>query len=283
VTQRVDGLLPRVADSLGLTFVEMLGGGEFGAALVTDADGRRLVLKAMPGEGWAPVFARGAALSARVRDGAPGYPIPAYVGTGVAEGGAWSLQEHLPGEVPPVLTAAHAHRLVELVHAHADRAEAHADADPVGRRLALELDGSVDRLAARDDTAALAATLGRALDDPEARALTRRTDVVHGDYHHGNVLAAGDAITAVFDWELAYVGDWRIDLLNLACWSQWLPDRFEPDATAALVAAAEEVCEPPVLARFTAIHALRQLDFDLRVHPDRLHLMVGVLERALFG
>jgi aminoglycoside phosphotransferase (APT) family kinase protein len=183
--------------------------------------------------------------------------------------------------VPEPFTAAHARRLLELVAAHAGAAGPSSDPDPVSRRLAVELDGAVDRLSARDDTTGLARMLGRALDDADAKALTRTEDVVHGDYHHRNVFTVGDEVTAVFDWELAYAGDWRIDLLNLACWAQWLPDQFEPDATATLVDAAEAACPPAVLARFAAIHCLRQLDFDLRVHPDRLPFLLDAIQRTV--
>lgn len=36
--------------------------------------------------------------------------------------------------------------------------------------------------------------------------------VVHGDYRLGNMLASGDTITAVIDWEIWTVGDPRVDL-----------------------------------------------------------------------
>lgn len=42
------------------------------------------------------------------------------------------------------------------------------------------------------------------------------TGVVHGDYRAGNALVADGRVTAVLDWELAYVGDVRFDLGYLA-------------------------------------------------------------------
>ena len=36
--------------------------------------------------------------------------------------------------------------------------------------------------------------------------------VVHGDFRLGNMLASGDSITAVIDWEIWTVGDPRVDL-----------------------------------------------------------------------
>jgi aminoglycoside phosphotransferase (APT) family kinase protein len=43
-----------------------------------------------------------------------------------------------------------------------------------------------------------------------------QTGVVHGDYRVGNVLVDDGRVTAVLDWELAYVGDVRFDLGYLA-------------------------------------------------------------------
>jgi aminoglycoside phosphotransferase (APT) family kinase protein len=39
-----------------------------------------------------------------------------------------------------------------------------------------------------------------------------RNGVVHGDYRIGNALVDGGRVTAVLDWELAYIGDVRFDL-----------------------------------------------------------------------
>jgi aminoglycoside phosphotransferase (APT) family kinase protein len=43
-----------------------------------------------------------------------------------------------------------------------------------------------------------------------------RVGLVHGDYRIGNALVAGGRVTAMLDWELAYVGDVRYDLGYLA-------------------------------------------------------------------
>jgi aminoglycoside phosphotransferase (APT) family kinase protein len=40
--------------------------------------------------------------------------------------------------------------------------------------------------------------------------------IVHGDYRIGNALVDGGRLTALLDWELAYVGDVRFDLGYLA-------------------------------------------------------------------
>ena len=273
MTARVDGLLSVVAAELELTVLEVLGGGELGAVLVRDADGDEAVLKALPGEAWAPVFARGATLCGLVRH-TEGYPAPRYLGVGTAAGAAWSLQERLPGATPPVLTEPLARRLVELAAVKADRAD--EPADPF-RRIDRTIDGAVDRLLGHDATRTIAQELTAALDRGRTSGL-RTTDVVHGDFHHRNVLAVDDGVTGVFDWELAYVGDWRADLVQLACWASWVPDQFAPAAATTIVDAARAACEPAVLATLTAFLTIAQLDFDLRVHPDRLPLILGAVD-----
>ncbi len=71
----------------------------------------------------------------------------------------------------------------------------------------------------------------------QERALTRceaschrgcPTAIVHGDFRLGNLLAVGERITAVIDWEIWSVGDPRVDagwfLIN--CRPEHLPSRY---------------------------------------------------------
>jgi len=272
VSARQDGRLGEVAGELGLELVEVFGGGELGAALVRDrSDGRELVLKVLPGEVWARRFARGAALSARVRSSA--YPVPRYVGTGVSSGVSWSLQERLAGEVPEVMSAAHARQLLALVRRHADAADREAD---VLARFDRELGDALARVGDVPDAAPLARELADAL---ALRPTSLRThDVVHGDFHHRNYLAIGDQVTGVFDWDLAWVGDWRIDLVNLACWSSWVPSQIPPAVARLVVEAVMAECEADLLALLTAFHTLTVLDFNVREHPDRVPWQLGAID-----
>jgi hypothetical protein len=195
---RLDSLIASVAHELGLRIVQRLGGGELGAALVHDASGRELVLKALPGDQWQPRFALGAELAGRLRS--RGYPASEYIDTGVAAGASWSLQQRLPGLVPEVLSPARAHRLCALAAMHEGAAGRRGPPPP------LDTERWLARVESQPDTAPLA---------EELRAVLARTDgiellddgIVHADFHHRNYLAIGDDITGVFDWDLAYVGD----------------------------------------------------------------------------
>ncbi len=53
--------------------------------------------------------------------------------------------------------------------------------------------------------------------------------LVHGDFHTGNFIAAGDRITAIVDWEMAMQGDFMFDLAGLHFWSPHLqfPEKNE--------------------------------------------------------
>lgn len=269
---RVDWLLPSVARELGMAIVGELGGGEFGAALVQDEHGRDCVLKAMPGEEWAPRFARGAELSALVRDDS--YPVPRYFGTGVAAGASWSLQEQLPGAIPDVMSEAHARQLIGFLGRHLAASDRPGS---VVRRFDQELGDSLSRLSQHPATSELGRELAAVLATATTAPLRSR-DVVHGDFHHRNFLAVDESITGVFDWELAWAGDWRIDLVNLACWGSWVPWQIPPTVSTMVNDVAARECEPAVLAVATAFHTSRAVDFNFRVHPDRIDWLLEAIE-----
>jgi Ser/Thr protein kinase RdoA (MazF antagonist) len=265
---RVDALLSAIAKHLDLEIVAPLAGGEFGATIVSDREGRRLILKALPSAEFAPRFAVGAELAQRLRD--RGYPSPAYAGTGVALNASWSLQECLPGAVPDVMRPAHATRLCELVKMHARAA---------GRRQQTPRD--TDRwfatIESREETAAIARELRAVVERTEGVALLD-DGIVHGDFHHRNYLAIEDQVTGVFDWELARVGDWRSDLVTLAFWSVMVPEHV-PDAAVRIIGANLVLeCPHAVIAYFAARCSLRQLDYDAREHPERLLIARHAIE-----
>ena len=82
----------------------------------------------------------------------------------------------------------------------------------------------LDQITTIDDLLALQRGLYEAFDDPhpvfdlafrwleERRPPTRPARIVHGDFRMGNVLVKPEGLTAVLDWELAYLGDPAFDL-----------------------------------------------------------------------
>jgi aminoglycoside phosphotransferase (APT) family kinase protein len=271
VSARVDWLLPKVASEIGVEIIGELGGGEFGAALVRDRDGRELVLKAMPGDEAAVGFARGARLSALVRG--DGYPVPHYVATGATEEGGWSLQERLPGEIPEPMTMAHLDQLLGYLDRHRDAAG--EEGDVVGH-FERWMAGALAPLLAEELTRPLASKLAPIFDRARDVEL-RRGDVVHGDFHHRNFLAIGDTVTAVFDWDGAWVGDWRVDLVQFADWGAW-NDQIPDDIASRLRLEAEAACPPPMLALLSALHTAATTGFYQVMHPDWLPMHVANVE-----
>lgn len=263
-----------LAGRLNLTFVRSFSGGEFGAALVTDEQGDERVLKAMNGADWAPRFERGAALSERLRTS--GYPSPRYFGTGAIDTTSWSLQERLPGGVPAQMTEPHAEQLLDLLTLHVDAAP--HPGDPRSR-MTHGLAESLERVAAHPLTRELASELSSALASGFLDDL-RTGDIVHADFHHRNFLAQGEEVTGVFDWELAYGGDWRIDLVRLACWSSWDSGHSTPAAGEIVRRAAVEACEPRVLAGISAFHSLDALAFFLEQdRTEAVEFVAGGMNR----
>ncbi len=265
---RVDALLPAIAEHLGLEVVRPLAGGEFGATIVRDARGEQLVLKALPSTAFARRFGLGAELAGRLRE--KGYPAPAYAGTGIALGASWSLQEYLSGSVPDVMSAGHAKRLCDLVTMHASAAG--------GRQnMPRETESRFATIEAREETSSLAAEIRAVIERSQGIALFD-DGVVHGDFHHRNYLAIGHQVTGVFDWELARIGDWRSDLVTLAFWAAIVPAQVPPEVAEIIQRRLVSECPHDVIAYFAAHCALRQLDFDVREHPERLLVARDAIE-----
>ena len=257
----------RAAERLGLTIERRLDGGVFGAILVRTAGAGRAVLKLLPD--WESLslaaVTEAAAAADRLRD--RGYPIPAVLDLGLVEGTVFTLQEYVPGEVPDRITEPVAGRLVELWELHRGAAP-QADGG-WARRLADEIEGGTELRPRLTDPRAVAVldrvlAVGRTADT----AGFRTGDVVHGDFHTGNVLVDDHGrLAAVIDWEGTRAGDARFDLVRL--WTGGASvDAFEP-AASALVKDRAEAAVPAEIWRFCGARiALDHLRFATFVDPE---------------
>jgi len=281
------GSTAAVAEALGWRVVRPYAGGEFGATLVEDARGGRAVLKAVPdGPAWTPAWAASVGLAERLR--ATGYPAPRYLGTGTAAGHRYTIQEEMAGEVPDLLTGAHARQLLALAERHAGMG-----AGPRAPHVPAWRDAVRDALGGtlRPERTALVRASGpeaaRLLDEVEALSgrlgglALRSEDVVHGDFHHRNLLADGDRVTAVIDWEQAMPGDWRYDVLWLAFWCRADRRGVEPLAAELAGGHADALVRPDERAVYAGLLTLRLLDLFAHLWPDRLTRAIGWCESIL--
>jgi aminoglycoside phosphotransferase (APT) family kinase protein len=117
--------------------------------------------------------------------------------------------------------------------------------------------------------------------------------VVHGDFRLGNMLASGDTVRAVIDWEIWTVGDPRVDLgwflVNADPDTYRRPTRYagtlpSPSELAALYGAVPDLAWFKALACFksTATWALIVKHNRRRSEPDAgVELVAADLPRLL--
>jgi hypothetical protein len=202
---------PRVVDRIAdITGVRLLiegpcPGGEIGAAYVRWPDGRRSVLT----EG----RTRTGPLVDRAR--AAGVPTARHELAAHVDGVRVIVQQRLPGRPPAEVTAG----LVEQMIAVTDRLAGLLADDPAPRPAPLHLrsDGpgfclhaplaSYDHRTAR--------LLGWIHDVGAAGSSMAGDDLVHLDFHPGNVLVSQGRLSGVVDWDGATRGDRHLDLSTL--------------------------------------------------------------------
>jgi Ser/Thr protein kinase RdoA (MazF antagonist) len=125
-------------------------------------------------------------------------------------------------------------------------------------------------------------TLRSVLDDTQDVVLSQTT-IVHGDFHHRNILVEGPHVVGVFDWDIAGPGEWRFDLVSLAFACQMYPRTCEANALAAVTAAVREQCDAPTAAFLMACQTVRALSL-LRTHrPDWLERASTRMQTTLAG
>jgi aminoglycoside phosphotransferase (APT) family kinase protein len=261
-----------VVAALGLQVEVKFPGGIHGASGVRSAGGVRSVLKIFPAERETEVR-RAIDIAGRLR--ARGAPVPDPYMVGTAAQRVFTLQHWCAGNVARPLRQCHARALF-------DAWELHAGACPEGGTWPESL--WVDHGPLRSSGGNVSDLLdeivgvGRTL-DPRRLA---RTDAVHMDWHHRNVLADAETVTAIFDWEMARAGDARFDLVVLAFWSEVYRgtevDKAAADEIRAFVA---NRVDPQTRAWLSALQAAMQLSFTTVNRPDLLAEVTGNVERFL--
>nr|WP_296076863.1 phosphotransferase [uncultured Actinoplanes sp.] len=257
-TARLDApaVLDRIAQITGVRLIleGPAPGGEVGAAYVRWPDGRRSVLT----EG----RSRTAPLADRARD--VGVPTARHQLAAHVDGTRVIIQERLPGSPPATPDAGLITQMIAVTDKLAglltDRPGRHpadlyllADGpgfclhEPLARYSArtARLLERIHRIGAADGTAMLG------------------DDLVHFDFHPGNVLVDRGRLTGVVDWDGACRGDRHLDLVTL---------RFILTRHAAHLTGPIDERLAAVSARRRRVYwahmSLRQVDWSIRHHDD---------------
>lgn len=265
--------------------VERLPGGAGGAWLVSWDDAHHSVLT------WAPPLHDGQpdgsfdrALAMMDLASANGVPLPRYEAVvPLADGSVAVLQQVVDGITPREVTSGLIDHLLELVDL---RRGLVVGTEFSAARLPLYLrhDGPGFCLhgplrAASSETAVLLDAI-EATVDPDDDVLIGG-DVVHFDFHLGNVLVAPDApdrVTAVVDWAGATPGQVELDLAILAFDLTWRsPGPIQQRVERHLLDTADD----RVFAKVWAHASLRLLDWTIRHHPHDIDHWTTIARRHL--
>ena len=239
-------------------------GGEVGAAYVRWPDGHRSVLSWQPGRPLHELRTGPQATLAALRE--VGYPGPAVELAVEVPGAVVLVQELLPGRKVEHLTAGLLDQALALIDTQAHVLADRPDVPPV--RLHLRTDGPGfclhEPLRRHGRRAAALERWVREVGEEHPEDLLPGDDAVHVDFHPENLLAVGDTLTGVVDWDGAGRGDRRLDLVTLRFGVR--PGHADPGVLDRL----EEVIDaiPPGVLRPAWAHmSLRQVDWAIRHFP----------------
>ena len=266
---RPDGpptLLDRVLADARAELAADLGVGADGAVrTLVVRDGRRGLLRmGLTGSPADPTPATGALrVLAEQRVG----QVPVVLAEGECAGVHWSLESALPGRRPPAVTPALAEQVAAFVAA-LPRADAAVDLDPDAATVVTAAPAEAGRVQLL-------------VDGLRASPLTSSGALRHGDLWSGNLLADGDTLCGVVDWDAWNpAGVPAVDLLHLLGTDERLRTRSSlgevwlrsPWNASAFVALArrhwpEWGDDPAARATVGAAWWLGQVAADLRRNP----------------
>ncbi|GAB3241196.1 phosphotransferase [Kineosporia babensis] len=270
-----------VADLYAQTGVRLVvegpcAGGEVGAAFVRWAEtGRRSVLKWRPHSRLeelqaGPLAVQKAAVQAGIP--APATQLSAQVGHAVA-----MVQELLPGEKVDLLDEDLLDQALRLNALQAGVLRGREDIPSV--KLFLREDGPGyclhEPLRQHSARGAALERMIKAVPDSEMPA---GNDVVHLDFHPGNLLASGKVITGVVDWDGAARGNRAFDLVTLRF---GIHHRADTNVTNRLDDVLNQLPES-VLKPAWAHMSLRMTDWAIRHHaPTEVSQWFDLAEQRL--
>jgi hypothetical protein len=256
-TNRLDvpAILDKIAEITGVRLIleGPCPGGEVGAAYVRWPDGRRSVLT----EG----RSRTGPLVDRAR--AAGVPTARQQLAAHVDGVRVIVQERLPGAPPETIDAA----LVAQMIAVTDRLGGLLADRPEPKPAELYLTGDGPGYCLHKPVAAYSERSVRLLDWIHQVGATGSAmvgdDLVHLDFHPGNVLVDSGRITGVIDWDGATRGDRNFDLVTL----RFMLAGQAPDLTGPIDERLATISTRRLRAYWAHI-SLRQVDWSIRHHDN---------------
>ncbi|RZT19504.1 phosphotransferase family enzyme [Kribbella sp. VKM Ac-2569] len=245
------------ATGAGLEFLGYAGLGEVGAAFVRWPDGRDGVLTR--GYGSLAELRRTAEVLEAARRG--GLPVPQYQLLADLPDGIGVVQERLPGRPPETVDRAFLESMIALT----DHFAGLAPDLPVPSMYLLEsgpgfcLHESLQRY---DDRTRRLLDWIHEVGRDEPSGMTG-DDLVHLDFHAGNVLTDAGRITGIVDWDGIGRGDRRFALVTLRFDAHVRLDGADLTWFDELL---ENTLNPAVLRLYWAHMSLRQVDWSIRHH-----------------
>jgi aminoglycoside phosphotransferase (APT) family kinase protein len=255
----------------GLEFLGRATDGEVGAAFVRWPDGREGVLTR--GFGSVAELRRTAAIlgAARLR----GLPVPRYELLVELPAGVGVVQERLPGTPPAVVDRPLLQAMIALNERFAGLLAGRTDV-PVPAMHLLESGPGFcvhESLARYDDRTRRLLGWVREVGRAEPAGMTG-DDLVHLDYHTGNVLTdESGQLTGIVDWDGIGRGDRRFGLVTLRFDAYW---RMPGASLGWFDELLDATLDPATLRLYWAHMSLRQVDWAIRHHgPAEVERWLG--------
>jgi hypothetical protein len=242
-------------------------GGEVGAAYVRWPDGRRSVLT------MGSPHAQSLVLLAR----RAGLPVPEYELTADLGVAFVVVQELVAGSTPAVVDRPLLDALVALNASLAGLLIA-VDLPPID----LYLRSSGPGFCLHEPLASYDRRTARVLDWVREVGVSRNTadgpDLVHMDYHPGNILVSDGRVTAILDWDGAGRGDRLLDLVTLRFDLAWRA----PGLTSFMDDLLGQTVPADRLRAYWAHMSLRLVDWAIRHHTSaEVDLWLATAERGI--
>lgn len=236
------------------------GGESQGAYRVTARDGSSAVLKLSNNPMWRSQIERAKAATDHLRP--LGYPVPKYIYVDSMSSGTFWLETMLPGSAITAPTPEQITALLRLIEMQASQSISEVQGQDwswYATGVVFRGDSGLVRVMMQfsQETSALAAQIEGLVLGLDSKVLGN-ADLVHGDYGISQVLATGNEITGIIDWDQVGYGDRGMDLVGL-----WFSLIDIPAARDQVFAHLLTVSDPASIKIFAAYKLLARIAWSI--------------------